>query len=68
MPLNHASADRDTVAKALAAVRAEGRSALTAPEGKRIADAYGIAPPARPWLTTRTRRWPTPAPSTGRSS
>ncbi|MFI9604519.1 acetate--CoA ligase family protein [Streptomyces sp. NPDC052043] len=45
MPLNHASADRDTVAKVLAAVRAEGRSALTAPEGKRIADAYGIATP-----------------------
>ncbi|MFJ2720030.1 acetate--CoA ligase family protein [Streptomyces sp. NPDC087437] len=45
MPLNHASADRDTVAKVLATVRAEGRSALTAPEGKRIADAYGIATP-----------------------
>ncbi|MGW3513223.1 acetate--CoA ligase family protein [Streptomyces sp. NPDC000994] len=45
MPLNHASADRDTVAKVLAIVRAEGRSALTAPEGKRIADAYGIATP-----------------------
>ncbi|MFB7107704.1 acetate--CoA ligase family protein [Streptomyces sp. NPDC056190] len=45
MPLNHASADRDTVAKVLATVRTEGRSALTAPEGKRIADAYGIATP-----------------------
>ncbi|MFB7575461.1 acetate--CoA ligase family protein [Streptomyces sp. NPDC056165] len=45
MPLNHASADRDTVAKVLTTVRAEGRSALTAPEGKRIADAYGIATP-----------------------
>ncbi|MFD4969292.1 acetate--CoA ligase family protein [Streptomyces sp. NPDC058424] len=45
MPLNHASADRDTVTKVLATVRAEGRSALTAPEGKRIADAYGIATP-----------------------
>ncbi|MFB7734841.1 acetate--CoA ligase family protein [Streptomyces sp. NPDC056112] len=45
MPLNHASADRDTVARVLATVRAEGRSALTAPEGKRIADAYGIATP-----------------------
>ncbi|MFI1293164.1 acetate--CoA ligase family protein [Streptomyces sp. NPDC020792] len=45
MPLNHASADRDTVAKVLATVRAEGRSALTTPEGKRIADAYGIATP-----------------------
>ncbi|MGW2899588.1 acetate--CoA ligase family protein [Streptomyces sp. NPDC001212] len=45
MPLNHASADRDTVARVLATVRAEGRSALTAPEGKRIAEAYGIATP-----------------------
>ncbi|MFF9127173.1 acetate--CoA ligase family protein [Streptomyces sp. NPDC014889] len=45
MPLNHASADRDTVARVLAAVRAEGRSALTAPEGRQIAAAYGIATP-----------------------
>jgi acyl-CoA synthetase (NDP forming) len=34
------------VAAVLAAVRHDGRSALTAPEGKRVADAYGIATPA----------------------
>src|SRR5882757_9516131 len=31
--------------EAVAAVRANGRSALTAPESKRVADAYGIATP-----------------------
>ncbi|TSB28626.1 acetate--CoA ligase family protein [Streptomyces benahoarensis] len=30
----------------LAAARAEGRTALTAPEGRRVAEAYGIATPA----------------------
>ncbi|MFF3612904.1 acetate--CoA ligase family protein [Streptomyces sp. NPDC002580] len=41
-------ADRDRTARVRALldrVRAEGRTALTAPEGKRIADAYGIAVP-----------------------
>jgi acetyl coenzyme A synthetase (ADP forming)-like protein len=38
-------AARDAVAAVLAAVRAEGRSSLTAPEGKLVADAYGIATP-----------------------
>ncbi|WP_432178473.1 acetate--CoA ligase family protein [Streptomyces sp. NBC_00063] len=38
--------DRElTVRALLASVRAEGRSALTAPEGKVIADAYGISVP-----------------------
>src|SRR5437879_403743 len=37
---------RETVAAVLAAVRRDGRGALTAPEGKRVADAYGIATPA----------------------
>jgi len=37
--------DREAVRALLAAVRAEGRDALTAPEGRTIADAYGIAVP-----------------------
>ncbi|MFD4639848.1 acetate--CoA ligase family protein [Lentzea sp. NPDC058436] len=38
--------DRAAVENVLAKVRAEGRSSLTAPEGKRVCDAYGIATPA----------------------
>lgn len=37
--------DKDTVRAVLDAARAEGRTALTAPEGKRVADAYGIPVP-----------------------
>ncbi|MYV96335.1 acetate--CoA ligase family protein [Streptomyces sp. SID1034] len=37
--------DREAVRALLAAVRAEGRTVLTAPEGRTIADAYGIAMP-----------------------
>ncbi|MFC8257676.1 acetate--CoA ligase family protein [Streptomyces sp. NPDC057291] len=39
------SQDRETVRVLLDSVRAAGRSALTAPEGKIVADAYGIAVP-----------------------
>ncbi|MFF0400967.1 acetate--CoA ligase family protein [Streptomyces sp. NPDC005248] len=39
------SQDRETVRALLDSVRATGRSALTAPEGKIVADAYGIAVP-----------------------
>ncbi|NUS84563.1 MAG: CoA-binding protein [Streptomyces sp.] len=38
--------DNDAVRAVLDAARAEGRSALTAPEGKLITDAYGIPTPA----------------------
>jgi acetyl coenzyme A synthetase (ADP forming)-like protein len=38
--------DRAAVENVLAKVRAEGRSSLSAPEGKRVCDAYGIATPA----------------------
>jgi acetyl coenzyme A synthetase (ADP forming)-like protein len=38
--------DKDAVRAVLDAARAEGRTALTAPEGKRITDAYGIPTPA----------------------
>jgi acetyl coenzyme A synthetase (ADP forming)-like protein len=37
--------DKDAVAQLLARIRAEGRTSLTAPEGKLVADAYGIAVP-----------------------
>ncbi|MFD5388564.1 acetate--CoA ligase family protein [Streptomyces sp. NPDC127074] len=37
--------DNDAVRAVLDAARAEGRTALTAPEGKRITDAYGIPTP-----------------------
>ncbi|WP_328625407.1 acetate--CoA ligase family protein [Streptomyces sp. NBC_00353] len=39
------SQDREIVRALLDSVRAAGRSALTAPEGKIVADAYGIAVP-----------------------
>ncbi|MGR3932896.1 MFS transporter [Streptomyces sp. BRA346] len=38
--------EKDAVRAVLDAVRTEGRTALTAPEGKRITDAYGIPTPA----------------------
>ncbi|WNE99656.1 acetate--CoA ligase family protein [Streptomyces luomodiensis] len=38
--------DKDAVRAVLDAARAEGRTALTAPEGKRITDAYSIPTPA----------------------
>jgi acetyl coenzyme A synthetase (ADP forming)-like protein len=38
--------DRETVRAVLGEVRAEGRTALTAPEGRRLCQAYGIATPA----------------------
>ncbi|MFE4860300.1 acetate--CoA ligase family protein [Streptomyces sp. NPDC056670] len=37
--------DREAVRALLASVRAEGRATLTAPEGRTVADAYGIAVP-----------------------
>lgn len=40
------------VREVLDQVRAEGRTALTAPEGKRICDAYGIATPAEGLATS----------------
>ena len=39
------STDKAKVRKLLDAVKAEGRSSLTAPEGKQVCDAYGIAVP-----------------------
>ncbi|MFC4001929.1 acetate--CoA ligase family protein [Prauserella oleivorans] len=47
-----ATPDKATVREILAGVRAEGRDALTAPEGKRVADAYGIPTPREGLATT----------------
>ncbi|PXY19579.1 acetate--CoA ligase family protein [Prauserella muralis] len=44
--------DKAAVREVLDAVRAEGRDALTAPEGKRVADAYGIPTPKEGLATT----------------
>jgi acetyl coenzyme A synthetase (ADP forming)-like protein len=44
-PAAGARKDADAVRQVLAKARAEGRKALTAPEGKVICDAYGIAVP-----------------------
>ncbi|QPP05719.1 CoA-binding protein [Streptomyces bathyalis] len=40
-----ATPDKEAVRAVLDAARAEGRTSLTAPEGKRVADAYGIPVP-----------------------
>ncbi|HEV7932177.1 MAG TPA: acetate--CoA ligase family protein, partial [Actinomadura sp.] len=44
--------DRETVRTVLDTVRAEGRTALTALEGKRLCEAYGIATPAEELATS----------------
>jgi acyl-CoA synthetase (NDP forming) len=44
--------DRAEVRAVLDAVRAEGRTALTALEGRRLCDAYGIATPAEALATS----------------
>ncbi|MGO4330524.1 acetate--CoA ligase family protein [Cupriavidus sp. 2TAF22] len=46
--------DKDAVRKILAAVKQEGRDALTAPEGKLVCDAYGIAVPGEGVAKTPT--------------
>ncbi|PRX46430.1 acetyl coenzyme A synthetase (ADP forming)-like protein [Prauserella shujinwangii] len=47
-----AAPDKAAVREVLDKVRAEGRDALTAPEGKRVADAYGIPTPREGLATT----------------
>jgi acetyl coenzyme A synthetase (ADP forming)-like protein len=44
--------DRETVKQIIDAAIAEGRSSLTAPEGKRVADAYGIPTPGEGLAST----------------
>ena len=53
--------DKAKVRQILDALRASGRDALTAPEGKQVCDAYGIAVPKRrrgDQRRRRPRRWP----------
>src|SRR3984893_13340340 len=45
MPYDTSTLTTSVVGKILDEVKLEGRSALTAPEGKRVCDAYGIAVP-----------------------
>src|ERR671932_2103419 len=47
-----AARDQATVREVLDAVRADGRSALSAPEAKRVCDAYGIAVPGEGLATS----------------
>jgi len=53
--------DKAKVRQLLDAVRAAGRDSLTAPEGKQICDAYGIAVPgegvATPPRASSPREW-----------
>ena len=55
--------DKAKVRQILDAVKAAGRDSLTAPEGKLVCDAYGIAVPqegvatAPPRPEARRRRW-----------
>ncbi|ARX87673.1 CoA-binding protein [Streptomyces alboflavus] len=59
---------KERVRTLLDSVHAKGRTSLTAPEGKVLADAYGIAVPGRSWHGTSTRRWRARRVSAGPSS
>nr|BFE88093.1 hypothetical protein GCM10020093_106940 [Planobispora longispora] len=50
--------DRAAVREVLDKARAENRTALTAPEGRRVCEAYGITTPGRGWRPPRTRPSP----------
>jgi acetyl coenzyme A synthetase (ADP forming)-like protein len=52
MPENDRSYDREGVRRVLDQVSAEGRSSLTAPEGRLVVEAYGIATPGEGLATT----------------
>ncbi|HEY3609295.1 MAG TPA: acetate--CoA ligase family protein [Pseudonocardiaceae bacterium] len=52
MPHQHPTYDRDTVKEIVDQALAAGRASLTAPEAKRIADAYGIATPGEGLATS----------------
>ncbi|ROT33059.1 acetate--CoA ligase family protein [Micromonospora sp. HM5-17] len=52
MPVNDSSYDREAVRRVLDQARAEGRSALTAPEGRLVVEAYGIGTPGEGLATS----------------
>ncbi|MET0492387.1 MAG: acetate--CoA ligase family protein [Actinoplanes sp.] len=52
MPEQNKSYDRDAVREILARVAADGRSSLTAPEGRAVVEAYGISTPGEGLATT----------------
>ncbi|MGI5521760.1 acetate--CoA ligase family protein [Micromonospora sp. CA-259024] len=52
MSLNDVSYDRKTVRRVLDQAHAEGRNSLTAPEGRLVVEAYGIATPREGLATT----------------
>ena len=52
MPEHNQSYDRDAVREILARVAADGRSSLTAPEGRAVVEAYGISTPGEGLATT----------------
>ncbi|HET6480274.1 MAG TPA: acetate--CoA ligase family protein, partial [Actinoplanes sp.] len=45
MPIDDSGYDREAVRRVLEQAGAEGRSSLTAPEGRLVVEAYGIATP-----------------------
>ena len=57
--------DKKTVRKIIDAVKASGRTSLTAPEGKQVCDAYGIPVPKEGVATTAAAAArPAPGPPT----
>ncbi|MEO3747070.1 acetate--CoA ligase family protein [Plantactinospora sp. B5E13] len=52
MPVNDSSYDREAVRRVLDQVKAEGRTSLTAPEGRLVVEAYGISTPGEGLATS----------------
>ncbi|MEE6258808.1 acetate--CoA ligase family protein [Plantactinospora sonchi] len=52
MPVNDSSYDREAVRRVLDQARAEGRTSLTAPEGRLVVEAYGISTPGEGLATS----------------
>ena len=55
-----AATDQGTVREVLDAVRDDGRTSLSAPEAKRVCDAYGIEVPQEGLATSARRPWGSP--------
>ena len=49
--------DRSEVRRVLDTVKAEGRTSLTAPEGKLVCEAYGITVPGEGVATSAATAW-----------